>query len=241
MSENAPEKLKKGCGCLQWGVSMTVLVLLAGYFMPRYGLISARAYQTQASSNARQIIGLLLTYASDYEGHYPDHGRDLTSLTSNQVFRELVKEGLTQEERIFSSPLSPFVPDNDIGMEPGFEKAASPGENHWMMVAGLGNTSPSHYPLVLENAADASWPPKWQLFPSPTWWGKITRSKKWPRKERGRSCEGDAIIIGHNDASVETVKLDPKAGFLHLRPSYLNPKDKEPLPALKILDIEVAR
>lgn len=49
------------------------------------------------------------------------------------------------------------------------------------------------------------------------------------------------VIIAYNDASVGTVKLEQKGEYLHLPADILAPEGKEPLPPMKILDIEVER
>lgn len=240
MIENEPEKPQKGWGCLEWIVVLVVLALAVYNSVPSYGLITARSQQMKGSSHARQITGLLLTYASDNSGHYPDFGKDLSKLTSNQAFHELVKEGLVQDETIFSCPGSPFTSDKDVGLAPDYAKALTPGENHWMLVAGLQNNSPAHYPVVMENAVDATWPPRWMPYPS--YISRKLASIRGDKREppsRGRSWENNAVIIGFNDASVQAVEMDLKDDRLHLPASILKPEGKEPLPTLKILDVEV--
>ncbi len=237
MSENEPEKAEKGWGCLQWIVVLVVFVLVIYNFFPSYGQITVKANQMKGRSNARQITGLLLTYASDNSGHYPDFGKDLSKLTSNQAFHELVKEGLVQDETIFSCPGSPFTSDKDIGLAPDYAKALTPGENHWMLVAGLKNNSPAHYPVMMENAVEATWPPKW--LPYPSYISRKLASIPGRKPLRGRSWENNAVIIAFNDASVQAVQMDLKDDRLHLPESTLKPEGKEPLPTLKILNIEV--
>lgn len=235
MSENEPEKPRKGWGCLQWGVVVGVVVvvcLLAVNSIPSYGPITPKANKMKAGSNGRQIVSLLMTYASENNGFYPDHGKDLSKLTSNEVFRALFQEAMVQDETIFGCPGSPMKPDKNIGSAPGFEQALMPGENHWMMVAGLRDDSPAHYPLVMENAADASWPPKWLPYPEPFF------SSSGTRRSRGMAWKKREIIVVFNDASVQTVKLELKDGMLHLPESFLKPEGKEPLPEFKILDVE---
>lgn len=237
MSENEPEKPRKKWGCLQWGVIMMVLVLLAGYFRPTYGLISAKSRQMKAVSNARQIVGLLLTYAADNEDYYPDHDREPKGLTSNVVFRELVKEGLTQDETIFGGLFSRFNPDRNVGTAPEFNQALEPGENHWMMVAGLRNDSPFNHPLILENSVEGSSPPKWLPFPSVWSRGFLKLMQEPPA--RGRSWEQNRIIMALNDGAVNVVPLEKKDGFLYL-PKILKAMGSAPLPQLNLIDIEVA-
>ncbi|SKA88999.1 hypothetical protein SAMN02745166_01521 [Prosthecobacter debontii] len=126
------------------------------------------------------------------------------------------------------------MPDKNLGTAPDYDQALLPGENHWMMVAGLSSTSPSYYPVVLENSAQASWPPTWT---DSTWWGNLLGTKR----ERGMAWKDQTVIIAYNDASVGTVKLEQKGEYLHLPADILAPEGKEPLPPMKILDIEVER
>lgn len=235
MSENEPEKPKKGWGCLQWGVVVGVCFFV-GIIWPTFLAIQTRSHQVKASSNARQIIGLMMSYASDYEGHYPDHGKEPSKLTANAALRSLVQEELIHDETIFGSQESRFKPDGNLGQAPDYAQALEPGENHWMMVANQKNTSPTHYPILMENAADVSWPPKWL----PPAWFLSRKYAEWtgPPPPRGRSWGNGTIIVGFNDASVQTVKLERKDGRMHLPDSVLKPAGKEPLPELKILDVE---
>lgn len=243
MSENEPEKPKRGWGCLQWSVVLVVLALIASNFVPTYGLTTVKALQMKGSSNARQIIGYLVFYASEHEGHYPDFGKDPSKLTSNEAFRDLIRavvvDEFTLDETIFSCPRSAFIADKKLGEAPDFKLALTPGENHWMMMAGSDNTSASNSLLVMENAFEAVWPPKWLPYTETP-----SSSKSWfsdrrlpPPRERGRSWPSNTIILGRNDASVEVVKLEEKNGLLHL-PSYLRFKD-DPTSVIKILDVEV--
>jgi hypothetical protein len=236
MIENEPEKPKKGWGCLQWGVVVVTVFFVASFFVPSYGLVTEKALQMKGGSNARQIVGLLLAYASDHHGHYPDHGKDLSKLSSNEAFRSLVSEELVLDEMIFSCPESRFVPDKNIGVPPDYSEALQPGENHWMFVAGLSNTSTSHYPLVIEDAAYAAWPSTWLPYAKPYF--SFSDQRRLP----GMAWKDGKIIVAFNDASVQTVKLELRNGLLHLPESFLKPPGKEPLPDLKVLDVEeVAR
>jgi hypothetical protein len=227
---NEPEKPKKGWGCLQWGIAVgiTFVILVPFMFASALSIFNeqvVRNTQMKAASNARQIVGLMLTYASENNGHYPDHGLDPAGLTSNRAFHLLVEEGLLQDETIFGCPASLYYPDKNIGVAPAYAEALRKNENHWMLVTGLDDKSPSHYPLVLENAADTSWPPKWHAGMD----GKLARGRAW---------KGNTIILAFNDASVQTVKLEQKDSLLHLPKRILEPEGHPPLPALKVLDID---
>ncbi|TDU68066.1 hypothetical protein EI77_03183 [Prosthecobacter fusiformis] len=230
MSEDEP---KKGWGCMQWGAVLGVIILLVGFFSSIGSSLVTRSRQMIGASNAGQIVGLLLTYASEYNGVFPDHGKDLTKLTSNDVFRVLFKEGLIQDETIFGCPLSGVLPDKNFGAAPDYAQALMPGENHWMFTAGLSATAPSHYPLVMEDAVTSTWPPQWS--PSSKSFFSFAPPKNRPS---GSAWKDGSILAAFNDGSVQPVKLTLKNGILSLPKSVLKPEGKTPLPELKILDVE---
>lgn len=98
MSENEPEKPRKGWGCLMWAVAGAAVVLFLPLLIPVYGLTTVRAQQMKAGSNVRQMVGLLMTYAADNSGIYPDVLMETEGLTANAVFRKLIVEGYAQDE-----------------------------------------------------------------------------------------------------------------------------------------------
>lgn len=123
-----------------------------------------------------------------------------SSLLLNGIaFRALFQEGFTNEEELFGSPTSRYNPDGNIGTAPIHEQALLPGENHWAMTAGLTNHSSSTVPLVFENPIDPVWPPRWD-------------ASAGCKPVRGRSWRGAKIIVGLNDASVVTFKLNGTTG-----------------------------
>lgn len=190
--------LQRGFTLIELLVVITIIAIIASLAVPTYNLITVKANQMKGGSNCRQIIGLLMTYASDNNGLYPDSVTNpvtgSTPLTSNDAFRALVQEGLVQDETIFGCPGSRFMPDKNIGIAPTFDQALIAGENHWAMTQGQSNTSSSIMPVVFENPAAAGWPPQWNCDAA----GKPVAGRAWP---------GGTIIVGKNDASVETVKL----------------------------------
>ena len=157
-----------------------------------------KASMTKAVSNCRQIDIALRAYASDHDGRYPDaavaHPRN-----SNELFRKLFTEEYLSDERIFGCPMSGAVPDGNIGQPPDFLEALKRGENHWAMTKGLTDASPPSMPLVFENPAVATWPPKWNVDEVET-----------PRP--GRVWKGGKVIIGFNDGSAEMMPLQSAGG-----------------------------
>lgn len=216
----ALSKIKESGGALG-GRGMAIAGLIMGYMIvpvaifwalavPTYNQITSQANQMKAANNCKQIQLALMSFAADNNGLYPDSVVNpvTNSLpeTSNDTFRALFQEGLIQDEKIFGSPASKFVPDNNIGQAPAYEQALQPGENHWAMTAGLSSTSPSLMPVVFENPAEASWPPRWD-------------ADAGGRPKRGRAWAGGKIVVGRNDGSVETAKLTSSKGLAPVRPS----------------------
>ncbi|HYF34622.1 MAG TPA: prepilin-type N-terminal cleavage/methylation domain-containing protein [Prosthecobacter sp.] len=195
--------LKQGFTLIELLVVITIIAIIASLAVPTYNLITAQANQMKGASNCKQVIGLLLSYAADNNSLYPDSVTNPVTgsvpLTSNDAFRALFQEGLTQEEKIFGCPASKFNPDSNIGVAPTFEQALTAGENHWALTQGQSNTSTSIMPLVFENPIAAGWPPQWNADAA----GKPTQGRAWA---------GGKVIIGKNDGSVETVKLQASSG-----------------------------
>lgn len=224
---NDPEPPKKRWGCLQWGVVGVLVVLGAGYFITVFLEWSGSMMnQSLMAGKTMRIAMAMKVWALDHDGQYPSSILPEDRRTANAAFRQLFRDGvLTDEWDAFRVPASPFYADGIIGEPPDFSEAVQAGENHWMMVDGMSTASPGHYPLIFENALDASWPPKWQ----PNSAGQLTRGRVWSDK---------TIVIFFNDNSARVIKLKPSGDHLTLPDEVLAPKGLPPLPALKVLDIE---
>lgn len=148
MSESVTPK--RMWGGLQWCAVIVVSCLFAfGILMPISDVIYDDAAQSSSMYNAHEIIIAMKIYAEDHDGVYPD-SKCPEDATSNQVFRELFREEILIDERIFGARFSRFVPDGNIGNKPDFTAAVAAGENHWALVAGQGRKTAGYYPLVLE-------------------------------------------------------------------------------------------
>lgn len=184
---------------MQWSVVLTVALLgwmFTEAFLP---MTAKQGTQMRGVLNCKQVILSLKQYAKDNGSAYPD-----TALagggakSANQVFRRLFQEEIltAAHEGIFGCTQSVFVPDGDIGMAPDFAKALEPGECHWMMMRGQTDASMGDMPIVMENALNVSWPPRWDISDQ-------------AGHKRGRAWKGGRIIIGRNDGSVAVEKLSP--------------------------------
>ncbi len=190
---------------LAFGYLMTFVVPVVASWTAPFSRIAAKGNITKAISNCRQIITTLRLYSSDNGGNYPD-GVNSKVRTSNEAFHMMFVGGQADSEMIFGSPQSPYQPDGKIGDPPDYREALKPGENHWAMTRGLNDSASGTYPLVFENPAEASWPPKWD-----------TNVVSVPKP--GRVWKGGKIIIGMNDSSValQTLESD-KGGLVGLKP-----------------------
>jgi hypothetical protein len=186
-----------------WFLSVFLIILLSlmcsGIFFSRASNCSeGRKGISKSIFNCRQIILSMRLYAADHDGAYPDSAVPFAT-DSNTAFRQLIVSGSVEDEKIFGSGNSPFIPDGDIGEEPAFLRAVEPGENHWAMTRGLDEKSPPGIPLVYENPVEATWPPTWNADAA-------------EKKIKGRSWKGGKVIIGTQDTSVELMKLESTKG-----------------------------
>ena len=132
------ERPKQRWGCLQWGcvVSLSgaaLSVLLVLFAARSFVSDIERGSQIRAIGNCKQIVFCLRRYAIDHESRYP-HGLPGEFRSSNQVFRELYRDEIASDERIFGCPASSFNPDNEMGRPPKLDKTLGPGECHWMLL-----------------------------------------------------------------------------------------------------------
>lgn len=226
-------KVELGVGLLALSLLMTLIPVACG----PGARIQERGNITKAISNCRQIITALRIYSSDHDGKYPDAFVQ-SPKTANTIFRKLFDEGVLDNELIFGSPVSPFVPDGKIEdpylgpQETKFAKAVAPGENHWAMTVGLNDSAPGKIPLVYENPVTAEWPPKWNADMA----GKPVRGRAWK----------NGIIIGLNDSSVAIQPLAAKDGSsVGLKPDSATGKyafesaiDPKTFPKGEVLNVE---
>jgi hypothetical protein len=179
---------------LQWGAAIGALLLLS-LTIPFYEKPNPlHGFRGKSMSDCKQIILSLKQYAVDAGSVYPD-GKHPELKSANQVFRELFKEEIVSDERLFGSPNGVFKPDNRIGFREGFAETLVPGECHWMLLKHQTDASHPKTPLIIENSLNTAWPPKWDISPPEG------------LRKRGQAWSGREIIIGRNDGSAQVEKL----------------------------------
>jgi prepilin-type N-terminal cleavage/methylation domain-containing protein len=131
-------------------VVISIIAMLAGISLPAMQNAILAAQQNHALQQARQIgLGLRMC-AGDNEGIMPSgtnsYGEAIK--TSNDAFRSLVPN-YVDDERIFTISKSKLGPKSDGVIDPSGE-ILKPGENHFAYVEGLGTSSSSRWPLVVD-------------------------------------------------------------------------------------------
>jgi prepilin-type N-terminal cleavage/methylation domain-containing protein len=191
-------RLQQGFTLIELLVVITIIAILASLAVPTFAKIQEKGNITKGISNCRQIITTMKIYASDHGGNYPDNDKDADPQDANTAFRVMFRENSVDNEMIFGCPVSPYVPDGNIGSDDEKSKALEEGENHWAMTKGLSDSASGSIPLVFENATEGGWNPSWD-------------NDKKGTNARGRAWS-TGIIIGMNDSSVSIQPLESKKG-----------------------------
>jgi len=211
-------QLNKGFTLIELLVVITIIAILASLAVPTFGRIQERGNITKGISNCKQILTAMQLYAGDNNGRYPDRDPDgQDASTANDAFRNMFITEILDNEMIFGCPVSNWGdPDGAIGTSPNFDDAVSQGENHWMLTAGLSNSSSGSIPAVYEAAESASWNPTWNA------------DAAGQADVRGRTWNGGKIIIGLNDSSVTLMDLEGRRGNQALKGGEDNLFNRQP-------------
>lgn len=192
-------RIKQGFTLIELLVVITIIAILASLSMAAIGKMGEKGQITKAIANCRQIIIAIRLYAADESGKYPDQDPSDPATTANVAFRNLIKAGSLEDERIFGCGASKYQPDGNIGTAPQYDEAVKAGENHWMMTGDLNDSATGGIPLIYENAVS--------LGTDPTW-----NADAAGRSIRGRTWSGGKIIVGTNDTSVELMRCEATKG-----------------------------
>jgi prepilin-type N-terminal cleavage/methylation domain-containing protein len=149
-------------------VVITIIGILASIALPVFNTVTAKAHQTQALSNAKQVALALRLYSSDFSGQYPSYilanGQPTTQTVSdsNTAFAQLFPTYL-QSEKIFQVPGSQFslnppdnIYDNPAPQDSNYTNTLKAGENGWAYVLQLTDTSNPSWPMIADGFSSAA-------------------------------------------------------------------------------------
>jgi len=141
-----PEPPRKSFRWRFWLLQIVLIAILVGLVMPYVFTLKKKADQGCATCNIRQLGFALLEFEADF-GSYPseataqlvtnknpNHGLDLSGVSSNALFRQFFAARFTQSESMFYA----WIPDGrkpDGDISPG--KLLEKGEVGFAYVAGL--------------------------------------------------------------------------------------------------------
>ncbi|MBL9133315.1 MAG: type II secretion system protein, partial [Verrucomicrobiaceae bacterium] len=192
------QRTRAGFTLIELLVVIAIIAILATLAIPGGMSVLKTARQQQAVNNCRQVIMTLKQFAARNNTQYPDTVINPQTggmaQNANQAFQMLFQQKVATDERIFGAPAG-YNPDGVIGTAPAYERVLTPMENHWAMTAGLTDTSAGNMPLVYENPAQPSWPPKWNTAVA----GQIRPGRTWV---------GDQVVIGRLEGSAEVINLE---------------------------------
>lgn len=222
MSEPPAHRIKTAT-IASWLVLFVVLGVLAALVIPTWQVIEEMAKTESLMNRLRQVKMALEIWADDHSGRYPDFVHGFS--TSNQVFRQLIRDEVLADEHLFEGMKSPFMADGNLGTAPDYADACGPGENHWMMLKGVNQRDQPQVPFLFENALNASWPPKW-------------RADSDMQPTRGRTWLRGSLVICLLDGSINVEKLSKQGDVLTLPDRMMTRPSVSSSESIEILDIE---
>ena len=141
-----------------------VVIALAALATPQIYKANKRTALAEAVNNARQVKLALDTFATDFDGQFPndDTGEGVVSggtgtTYSNDYFRQLFLAGVTESESIFWVAGSPIAastpPDEKFKSAEGRmvdDWILERGDVHWAYISDQTNLSTGSRPLILD-------------------------------------------------------------------------------------------
>ena len=144
-------------------VVMAIIGILAGFLVPAMQGAALTGRQTNAMNNARQIGLALRMYAGDNDGQYPattvpvgsTPGTPLAQGSySNDAFNNLMPK-YTTSKKIFINKNSAYCKTATADTA-GDLNTIKVGQNDWLYMLGLSDTSDARYPLIATATKSAS-------------------------------------------------------------------------------------
>jgi len=145
-------------------VVIAIIAILASIALPAFSSVQERAKQTKDLSNGKQIALALKQFALDNNGSFPQFAPNTSygaassagtlAANSNEAFWWLFPTYLTAEDifTVGGSKWSKGQPDNSIDLAGAGARllTLAPGENAYLYVLGLNDTSNPQFPLIAD-------------------------------------------------------------------------------------------
>lgn len=140
------KKYDRGFTLVELLVVIAIIATLASVSVPAIQSAQMRARLANSSSDARNVLLALTSYASENGGLYPE-GAD----SSNEAYRKLFPLHCDQEAMFYlrSDRLHCGSEEPDEGGE-----VLAPGECHWGYVSGLTDGKKSNTPIIMDAFTD---------------------------------------------------------------------------------------
>ena len=192
-------------------VVISIIAILAGLAMPVFTTALKKGRLTDSLSNCKQINIALRMYASDNDGIFPATSVSTGSTPgtalaagdfSNKAFDNLMPK-YTTSKKIFATKTSAYCKNPVASTGTADANLIKRGENDWLYLVGLSETSDARWPLIATATKSSS---------SLTYTSTTT--------ETGGVWGGTDAIIGYCDGSVrpasgkEMDSADAKATFV---------------------------
>ena len=189
-------KSTQGFTLIELLVVISIIAILAGLGLKAFPAAIKKARLSESLSNAKQIVTTLKLYATDNDGAYPsttvspDGGTTPgTALAagdfSNKAFDNIISK-YQIGKTFFMNKNSKYCKGAKVDTNAADSKTLSKGQNDWLYVSGMSDTTNGNWPLIATATKSAS---------------EFTYTSD--KSALGGVWEGTDAIIGYCDASAK--------------------------------------
>ncbi len=175
-------------------VVISIIAILAGLGLKAFPAAIKKARLSESLSNAKQILTTLKLFATDNDGSYPSSAIDPATGTptgtafasgdfSNKAFENIISK-YQIGKTFFINKNSAYCKGAKVDTSLADSKVLSQGQNDWLYVSGMSDTTNGNWPLIATATAA----------------GYTYTSDK---TAKGGVWEGTDAIVGYCDASAK--------------------------------------
>jgi prepilin-type N-terminal cleavage/methylation domain-containing protein len=136
-------------------VVISIIAILAGLAMPVFTSAMKKGRITESVSNCKQIVTSLRMYSGANDGNFPTMTMDTTGQpgtalsagdSSNKAFENIMP--YAQNKKVFINKMSAYCKAPQADTTAADAKLLKAGQNDWLYILGLSETSDPRWPLV---------------------------------------------------------------------------------------------